>query len=101
MEKSRMPTKQLGSFGVVFALIAVACSGSGGSGGTSMMGVAGPECLALENCCNNISGVPDGGKLEAENCDSTQGVFTMKPYAEAEATCEKALEMYKAKHACP
>jgi hypothetical protein len=82
---------------IVLALIPMACSSSSTSSGAT----PGPNCLALEHCCNQISGVPDGGKLEAEDCDSTSNAWTTESASAAEATCESALKQYQAKDACP
>lgn len=78
------------------ALIPMACSSSSDSSGSTI----GPNCLALENCCNHIS-VPDGGQqLASENCDYTSNAWERESASAAEATCENALKQYQAEKEC-
>jgi len=59
----------------------------------------GPNCTALEVCCNSFVPLPDGGlNPEQDDCNQTVQGFETNP--QAETACESALKMYAKDHSC-
>jgi hypothetical protein len=98
-----MNTMKLGLISSLsWALLAtLACSSS-----STPVATQGPNCTALEICCNKISAnLPDGGFSDEPNeCNDTATSWTMEPDVSAdtvEANCEAALVQYQKGGDCP
>jgi hypothetical protein len=94
-----LSNKTLGILSIL-AFAAFAC----GSSSNAFTPSQGPDCTALQICCNQFPQGLDGGVSEQSSCDDTATAWgaatTAAAAANVEADCASAEEQYKKDELC-